>query len=573
MPLGWYNTEDTRSLLGTKVIIRSTIIAERTQLNYIAFSEAPNVYQATKLSVSDLKVVPASSGSPLAFVDTPDFRSLNPFFKAKTPSAPPVQQEDPLSRTPPHLDTFKWFDNVIFELNGVFLLSPDAVDEDKRAKEIRYDVITSLAWCEFEKGLIVLDECRTQIRARFDLSEKEIEDAIASAMSCRVSPEMLFLATELSSTHNVYAIGNLPQPAFEGLKETIGPSSPFKHIFISSKLHDRLPHPAILSKTLNFTGLDPRRTLYIGSQIENITTARTFGFHSIKCGDYQECIQRALHICSDPVARAKAWLQSKAGELDLAISHGITVKDAFMQACILDTTDDKSLIYYDPDQHLFSRYYGSVPNGLPQHPPDVDSNSLAYSVYDHLDDARRQNVMDQMLQCVDSQGILQCYLSKDKVRIDILTCVNGLALFHEYGRGHQLAPTEDWIYRVLTTRAFRDGTHYYPSPDLFLYFVSRLLRKAPNLRSRFGPVLRDCVLERMEAGGDALALASRLIAAARCGVRNDDVLEKLLALQKEDGSWEAGVVYHFIRVSGVAWHQGFTVSLAVLAIEEWDYLR
>ena len=100
-----------------------------------------------------------------------------------------------------------------------------------------------------------------------------------------------------------------------------------------------------------------------------------------------------------------------------------------------------------------------------------------------------------------------------------------------------------------------------------------MLLRAPNLRDRFGSVLRDCVLERMEAGSDALALASRLIAAARCGVRNDHNMEKMLALRKEDGSWDAGVVYRSTSVSGVAWHQGLTVSLAVLAIEEWDHLR
>ena len=479
-------------------------------------------------------------------------------------------KQDPLSRSPPHLNTIKWFDSVIFELNGVFLLSPDALHVDKG---IQYDVITSFAWCEFEKGLIDLDECRVQILATFDFSEKEVADAIASAMSWRVSPEMMVLARELSSTHNIYAIGNLPQPVTNDLKESIGPLYPFKDIFVSSKLHERLPHPAILTKALNTTDLDPERTLYIGGHIDNIITARSFGFHSIKCGNSQECIQRALHICSDPIAKAKMWLKGKSGELDLETSLGITVKDSFMQSCVLDATGDKSLIYYDPDQRLFSWYYGPVPKGLPQYPPDVDCNSLAYTNFDHLDDANRQSVMDQMLQYVDSEGILQGYLSKDKVRVDILMCVNGLALFNEYGRGHQLTATEDWIYKVLITRAFRDGTHYYPSPDLFLYYVSRMLQRAPNLRERFGSVLRDCVLERMEADGDPLALASRLITAARCGVRNDHNMEKLLALQKEDGSWDAGVVYQFTRVSGLAWHQGFTVSLAVLAIEEWDHLR
>ncbi len=510
--------------------------------------------------------------------DSPsDSRSHSP-STVTTVTSVSMGQEDLLPRSPPHLDTFKWFDSVIFELNGVFLLSPEDSKVDKRTKGIRYDVVTSLAWSKFEKGLIDFEECRAQILAKFDFSENEITDAIDLAISWRVSPDMLSLATELQSTHSIYAIGNLPQPVLDGLRTSNVPLNLFKDIFVSSKFNERLPHPAILTKalktaSLNTASLDPPRTLYIGGNIDNVITARSFGFYSIKCGDPAQCVQHALQICHEPIAKAKAWLKSNAGELNLETSLGITVKDAYMQYCILDATDDKSLIYYDPDERLFSWYYGPIPKGLQQFPPDVDCNSLAYSVFDHLDDTTRQGVMDQMLQFVDSEGILQGYLSDDKVRVDILMCVNGLALFNEYGRGHQLAATEEWIFKVLNTRAFRDGTHYYPSPDIFLYYVSRLLRKAPNLRERFGPVLRDCVLERMEADGDALALASRLIAAARCGVRDDHNLAKLLALQKEDGSWEAGVVYRFIRVSGVAWHQGLTVSLAVLAIEEWDHRR
>lgn len=502
----------------------------------------------------------------------PDPQSHSPSTKVIAASVSTVH-EDPLPYSQPHLDKFKWFDAVIFELNGVFLLSPDDSEVDKRAKEIRYDVITSLAWSKFEKGPIGVVECRTDLLAKFDLPEDEIADAVNSAMSWRTSPDMLALAIELQSTHSIYAVGNLPQPVFDGLRNSVEQLDLFKDFFVSSKQKERLPHPAILTKALESASLDPSRTLYVGSNIDSVITARSFGFYSITCGDSHKCIQHVLQICREPIAKAKAWLRSKAGKLDLETSLGITVKDAYMQSCILDATDDKSLIYYDPDQRLFSWYYGPIPKGLKQSPPDVDCNSLAYSVFDHLDDATRQNVMDQTLQYADSEGILQGYLSEDKVRVDILMCVNGLALFNEYGRGHQLAATEEWIFKVLNTRAFRDGTHYYPSPDLFLYYVSRLLRKAPNLRERFAPVLRDCVLERMEADGDALALASRLIAAARCGVRNDYNLDNLLTLQKEDGSWEAGVVYQFTRVSGVAWHQGFTVSLAVLAIEEWDNLR
>ena len=493
-----------------------------------------------------------------------------PVTRPDTPSV----QEDPLSHIPLRLDTFRWFDSVVFELNDVFLLSPEDSQVDKRTKGIRYDVITSLAWSRFEKGLIDFEECRRQILAKFDFSQDEVADAVESAVSWRVSPWMLALAAELESSHTIYAVGNLPRPVLDGLKRSIAPLNIFKDIFVSSKLNERLPHPAVLTKALDAAPLDPSRTLYIGSNVDNVITARSFGFYSIKCGrDPRQCVRHALQICREPIVKAKAWLKSNAGHLDLKTSLGITVKDAYMQYCILDATKDKSLIYYDPDERLFSWYYGPVPKGLAQFPPDVDCNSMAYSVFDHLDDETREGVMDQILQYVDSGGILQGYLSDDKVRVDILMCVNGLALFHEYGRGHQLPATEEWIFKVLSTRAFRDGTHYYPSPDVFLYYVSRLLRKAPNLRQRFGPVLRDCVLERMEADGDALAIAARLIAAARCGIRSDHNLDKLLALQKEDGSWEAGVIYQFTRVSGVAWHQGLTVALALVAIEEWEHLR
>lgn len=178
-----------------------------------------------------------------------------------------------------------------------------------------------------------------------------------------------------------------------------------------------------------------------------------------------------------------------------------------------------------------------------------------------------------MLEYVNSEGILLGYLSHKEVRLDVSMCVNGLAFFNEFGRGHELVATEDWIYKVLNTRAFRDGTHYCPSPDVFLYFVSRMIVKAPQMSGRFELVLRDCVLGRMEAAGDALSVACRLIAAARCRVRSDFGLERLLSTQREDGSWDNGVIYHSTREAGLAYHQGLTVSLAVLAVEEWANLR
>ncbi len=81
------------------------------------------------------------------------------------------------------------------------------------------------------------------------------------------------------------------------------------------------------------------------------------------------------------------------------------------------------------------------------------------------------------------------------------------------------------------------------------------------------------MLERTEAedGGDALGVAARVICGVRCGRRDGRGLERLLALR--EGVWGAGRVYRFNRWEGAAWHRGFTVGLAVRAVEEWEALR
>lgn len=234
----------------------------------------------------------ASTGTFLA--SPPDSRSQTPSIKGTATPALSAT-EDSLSKSPPHLGQFKWFDNVIFEFNEVFLQSLDDSGMDKRTKGIRYDVITSLAWSKFERGLIGLDECRAQISAHFEISGAKLADAIDSAMSWRISPAMMALAGELQSTHNLYGIANLPSPVFHSVKDSIASLNLFKDIFVSSKLKERLPHPAILTKALARIPLDPKRTLYIGSHIDNLITAGSFGFP-----------HRPTRTTPEPASRASA---------------------------------------------------------------------------------------------------------------------------------------------------------------------------------------------------------------------------------------------------------------------------
>ncbi|KAH9041147.1 hypothetical protein EDB84DRAFT_1675018, partial [Lactarius hengduanensis] len=75
--------------------------------------------------------------------------------------------------------------------------------------------------------------------------------------------------------------------------------------------------------------------------------------------------------------------------------------------------------------------------------------------------------------------------------------------------------------RVLKHRAYLEGMRYYETTECFLLFASQLLRAStdPRLHKQFPPLLRERILERAGAAGDALALSMRVLAGVAVGVR------------------------------------------------------
>ena len=149
------------------------------------------------------------------------------------------------------------------------------------------------------------------------------------------------------------------------------------------------------------------------------------------------------------------------------------------------------------------------------------------------------------------------------VNVNVLTflCLNG--------RGHELPEALDWIHAVLRTRAYEYGTLYFPSGDAFLFFLARLLDVSPSARQRLGKLFAERVQERCGAGGDALALAMRGVAAASAGVRAASDCERLRAMQEEDGSWPVGWVCRYGSGGVRIGNKGLTTALAVAAIRKY----
>ena len=115
--------------------------------------------------------------------------------------------------------------------------------------------------------------------------------------------------------------------------------------------------------------------------------------------------------------------------------------------------------------------------------------------------------------------------------------MNVLGLFFTHGRGHELHETLDWVAKVLKNRAYTAGTYYYIGGDLFLFFLSRLLKISPEVRQRLEPMFKERVQERFGVEADSLSLAARILAAVAVDMVDRRDVDTLLSMQCIDGSW------------------------------------
>ena len=145
--------------------------------------------------------------------------------------------------------------------------------------------------------------------------------------------------------------------------------------------------------------------------------------------------------------------------------------------------------------------------------------------------------------------------------------MNVLTLFYTYGRGHELHESLDWVATVLKNRAYTAGTYYYIGGDLFLFFLSRLLKISSEVRQRLEPMFKERVRERFGVEADSLSLAARILAAVAVDMVDRRDLETLLSMQLKDGSWGNS----FFRIQETAIrirNDGVTTALALRAIQE-----
>ncbi|KAM0798914.1 Haloacid dehalogenase-like hydrolase-domain-containing protein [Usnea florida] len=466
---------------------------------------------------------------------------------------------------------------VLIELKNI-LLYPST-----ESIQLPANTFKSILYCgatvEYQCGRISEEQYFVRLASDFGHSREEIETAIlAIRKSSRVNEAVLeslvAMKAQFEGRVKIYAVTNLSQQDYALVRGLGIDWSLFEQIFVSSEMGMRKPELRVYQRVLDAIGLQARQVIMVDDDTDNVLAALSLGLQGVLSSEdsFSHSILDLLR--DEPSGRdtkylSKQFLQQNAQNFPSFTHTGVPVKENFAQLLILDLTGDPNLVDIETHLTTWNYFIGTPVLTQAQFPDDMDTTSLGTTIFNrppHVADL----VMDKMLEYRTPDGLMQTFFTDFKNRVDPVVCCNVLSLFYQYRRGYQLSETLNWVQQVLQRRAYIHGTSFYPVPEAFFFFLSRLLLRLKSVRARVYSRMRYLLIERLEerigVPVDAASLAMRLIVCRQVGIRDVRGLKELLSMQEADGGWEMGTLYHYASKKLRLGNRGASTALALDAI-------
>lgn len=205
-----------------------------------------------------------------------------------------------------------------------------------------------------------------------------------------------------------------------------------------------------------------------------------------------------------------------------------------------------------------------------RYPPDTDTNALGYSVLleaQRVPEQDAHQMLDTILNNRNKDELIQVYLSTERPNLaDHVVSANALHLAYLLGRENETVSTENWLLQTLNSGAYLNGSRYYHSPDLFLYFMGRLT-KFPALSEKIKSPLTEHLQQRIGKTEYPLDLAMRTFLADRLMVENKAEKQKVLQIQEQDGSWPADGLFRYGSRPGYFGSRALTTAFSMKALK------
>ncbi|KAJ5153652.1 uncharacterized protein N7500_009091 [Penicillium coprophilum] len=469
---------------------------------------------------------------------------------------------------------------LIFDFGNVlctWILPNDGTIPPTKLKQI----MSSDIWFDYERGrYTTAEDCYSNLEDRFAIRSKELDLVLEKARkSLKIQSATLEFLTKLKTEHphlRVYGLTNTPLPEQDSVYSVASRWPVFDHIYISGNLGMRKPDISCYKAVLQDIGLPAEAVVFIDDLAENILSAQSIGIHSILFENHEQLARQLENVLGDPVKRGTDFLIANAKRMDSVTESGITIHENFAQLLILDVIGNRELVRLETWDRTWNYFIGKpcdrliCPSELTtgDFPNDLDTTSIALSIIP-TEKSVLWSVMDEMLTFTNEDGIFMTYFDHSRPRVDPVVCVNILYLFCQHGREIEAARTFEWVLDVLRNRAYQAGSRYYPSPDVFLYFLTRLSRvvRDGSRREELLSLLQPRVTERIGTDGSVVSLSTRILACCSMGIVNHCDVPKLLALQSRDGGWPVDWIYKLGSSGLKVGNRGLNTALATKAIE------
>jgi len=202
--------------------------------------------------------------------------------------------------------------------------------------------------------------------------------------------------------------------------------------------------------------------------------------------------------------------------------------------------------------HPTTNYFST--NASYKLPDDIDATSLMYLVNErHITQAHKNSLARVLLSNTTEDGILQTYVPPRGTHVSTDICVNAMCqtLLYKLELDKGSMPTEKDLLHHLSAKEYLKGSRYYPSPDTFLFYLSRAVAQSRRALLRFKPQLYSNIVSRLGSTRFPMDSAQRLLALHNVGelqaVRVRHLVAKevqnLMKQQRDDGGWELDALF------------------------------
>jgi hypothetical protein len=203
-------------------------------------------------------------------------------------------------------------------------------------------------------------------------------------------------------------------------------------------------------------------------------------------------------------------------------------------------------------------------------PADVDCTSLGVvALAEGLGKDHKEALVKQIAANITDEGVIKVYFNGDESRnhiIDPVVCANALYAIYTHDNSLDVSKTENFLYSVLVSEQYINGTRYYPSPATFLWATSRLLN-FESFRTKFLDIFQEKINKLIGTIDNSLDLSLYILAAKNAGLSTTEEKKKLAALQRQDGSWAPYAFFKYGKKLKYFGSSYITTAFAICALK------